>query len=149
MIDVFHQSWTAEIERSQVLTLYEEIKVSISYEHYLYLCHNRSCLKVLTQLRLSAHSLCIQTGRYGRNRSERQDRLCNICDSGDVEDEFHFILKCKIYMIVRRRYIDAFYYKRASMFKLCQLFKSTDKFVLNNLACYIKCAMKIRSNLIN
>ena len=108
MIDVFHQSWLREVERSEVLTLYKEIKVLICYEPYLYICHTRSYRKALTQLRLSSHSLRIQTGRYGRNREERRERLCNVCNSGEIEDEFHFILKCKRYLIIRRRYIDVF-----------------------------------------
>ena len=99
MIDVFHQSWLREVERSEVLILYKEINVLICYEPYLNICicNTRSYRKVLTQLRLSSHSLRIQTGRYGRNREERRERLCNVCNSGEIEDEFHFILKCNIY----------------------------------------------------
>jgi len=50
-----------------------------------YLCH------ALTKLRVSSYKLRIETGRYGRNLIERHERLCELCTSGQVEDEYHFL----------------------------------------------------------
>ena len=53
-------------------------------------------------LRLSSHSLSMETGRYqGINTV---NRLCQFCKS-DVEDEFHFVLKCPVYDCFRKLYI--------------------------------------------
>ena len=53
-------------------------------------------------LRLSSHSLYMETCRYqGINTV---NRLCQFCKS-DVEDEFHFVLKCPVYDCFRKSYI--------------------------------------------
>jgi hypothetical protein len=55
---------------------------------------------------------------------EKSERVCEVCGSNDIEDEYHFILTCTKYKSVRKRYIDNYYYERPSVFKLTQLFKS-------------------------
>ena len=107
---------------------------------------NRYDRRVLSQIRLSAHCLHIQTGRYSGNRVDRNLRLCNICQNGDIEDEFHFIFICCKYEFIRKRYIDTFYRIRPNMRKLCQLLSSNNKRTLQNLIYYLKCAFTIRKN---
>ena len=48
--------------------------------------------RCLTKLRISAHRLHIETGRY--QGIPPHQRLCEQCDSGEVEDEIHFLLCC-------------------------------------------------------
>ena len=53
-------------------------------------------------LRLSSHSLSMETGLYqGINTI---NILCQFCKS-DVEDEFHFVLKYPVYDCFRKFYI--------------------------------------------
>ena len=92
------------------------------------------------KIRTSSHSLRIQTCRYNLQRIPRNERICHICNNGDVEDEYHFVLKCPQYISIRKKYINEFYYKRPSMFKFIQLLKSCDK----SLAIYLKFAFKER-----
>ena len=42
-------------------------------------------------MRISAHKLEIETGRY--TKTTREERLCKLC-SLEVEDELHFIMSC-------------------------------------------------------
>ena len=53
---------------------------------------------------------CIETGRFKTVRDEnhncfrrmnKSERLCHICNSGDIEDETHFICVCSKYEIHR------------------------------------------------
>ena len=61
--------------------------------------------KNLCKFRISAHNLRIETGRYEKERNEsgqyikldRSRRACQLCNSGSVEDEFHFLFKCPLY----------------------------------------------------
>ena len=55
----------------------------------------------LTKIRISAHSLNIETGRY--NGTPHEQRLCKFCPSS-VEDEKHFILHCPKYQNIRNSY---------------------------------------------
>jgi hypothetical protein len=51
----------------------------------------------MSRLRISAHSLIIETGRYCRPPLSPENRVCPCCNSGAVEDELHFLLKCPIF----------------------------------------------------
>jgi hypothetical protein len=55
----------------------------------------------LQKIRISAHSLNIETGHC--NSTPREQRLCKFCPSS-VEDEKHFILHCPKYQIIRNSY---------------------------------------------
>ena len=46
----------------------------------------------LAQLRCGVLPLRIETGRFSGLKAE--ERVCQLCDSGDIEDEKHFILTC-------------------------------------------------------
>ena len=45
----------------------------------------------ISRFRLYSHFLSIETGRYHNNVQTK--RLRSVCHT-DIEDEFHFILKC-------------------------------------------------------
>ena len=68
----------------------------------------------MTKFRISAHSLRIETGRYERKPNKenklikivREERTCLYCNNNDVEDEMHFLLKCPLYSIERKIFID-------------------------------------------
>ena len=65
------------------------MKNNISYEHYLDDIKIPQHRHDLTKLRVSAHPLLIERGRYSQNRIERHLRFCTYCDSGELDDEKH------------------------------------------------------------
>ena len=146
LVDCFTQEWRHSLDNNGVLTVYKHIKTSLEYECYLSSIRNKVYRYNITKIRLSAHKLRIETGRYGQNRIERHERICEICKSSDIEDEFHFVIVCPKYKWIRQRYIPRYYYVRPSMAKFLELVSVTNIDVLNKLACYINCALKIRSN---
>ena len=44
----------------------------------------------------------VETGRY--NQTPRNDRFCPICNSGIIEDEFHFLFYCPKYSFPREKF---------------------------------------------
>ncbi len=56
---------------------------------------------LISQLRLGILPLRIETGRY--SKLEAKDRLCLVCNSNVVEDEYHFLFKCNFYSTIRSR----------------------------------------------
>ena len=40
---------------------------------------------------LSAHKFPIETGHF--KKISREQRLCTICDRGEMEDEFHYLFR--------------------------------------------------------
>jgi hypothetical protein len=63
-------------------------------------------LASLMRFRLGAHNLRVATGRWERVHGSslpRAQRLCHVCTSGRVEDEFHLVFECDAYSGVRER----------------------------------------------
>ena len=99
--------------------------------------------------RVSSHSLRIQTGRYGNDRLPRNERIYVYCDLNDNDDELHLILKCPYLNNLRQTFISRYYYNRISMFKLIELLKSENRYVLIKLCKFIKLPFNHRNSLIN
>ena len=52
----------------------------------------------VAKLRTSSHSLRIEKGRYHLPAALPPDkRSCWFCDDDSIEDELHFLFKCKLY----------------------------------------------------
>ena len=50
--------------------------------------------KILCKMRVSDHFLYIvERGKY--TRIKKENRICKFCDLKEVEDEFHFLFRCK------------------------------------------------------
>ena len=64
-----------------------------SLQSYLDLNLSKSIVKKLTKLRISAHTLLIEKGRYFRPKLCRNLRLCSLYNK--IEDEEHFLLFCQ------------------------------------------------------
>ena len=79
-----------QYDESSKFLLYKKLKPSLEGEFYLK-SSNFSIRNTFTKLRISDHNLEIERGRYFK--IPRQERLCKVCN--DIEDEAHFILKCK------------------------------------------------------
>ena len=60
-------------------------------------------VKNLTKLRISAHTLLIEKGRYRRSTLLRDLRQCTVCKQ--IEGEEHFILFCKKHDSIRKKII--------------------------------------------
>ena len=97
------------------------------------------------QFILSGHALRIETVRYGRGRIDRAERLCLFCDQRQLDDEFHFLCQCPLLHDIRIKYIKKTRcIRRPSVYKLCELLKSTNKTTLINLCKFIKEAFERR-----
>ena len=48
----------------------------------------------LTKFRCSVHKLHIETGRHRNINYE--ERLCILCNTNNIEDEFHFVIVCPL-----------------------------------------------------
>ena len=101
--------------------IYKHLIGGVYLQYHLKKAIPTKYLKYLTKFRLSSHSLAVETGRY------RSLPLCNrfyFSCKDDIQDEFHFILKCPLYETLRKTYIKPFYRNRPSVFKLVMLFTS-------------------------
>ena len=77
--------------------------IGMHYSNILY----ESCLDdtkrtTITRWRMSSHNLKIETGRYTRPITARENRLCDVCKV--IDDEYHAIYVCSIHRLIREKY---------------------------------------------
>ena len=95
MNDIFHQESFSDIIRSDSrLRTYGILKTKPGFENYLSEIQSIKERTALTKLRLSNHALMSEKGRH--QKIDKNHRYCPFCP-GIVEDEKHFLLKCKNY----------------------------------------------------
>ena len=80
------------------LRCYCTFKEEFGLENYVYM-FNKTLSTNFSRLRVSAHSLLIEKGRH--LNIPRDKRLCKLCESNEIEDELHFMLKCSYYDKIR------------------------------------------------
>ena len=96
----------------------------------------------MSRLRLSSHRLKIETGRYAQNRIERNLRYCTLCNSNNIEYEFHSVIICTCYNLIK-----PYYYNRPSMAKFIEHMQSKKYGVVLNMCKYIQQAFNVRNTL--
>ena len=64
------------------------------------MCHGRS---VKTKLRCGTSELEIETGRHERPVVPRSRRLCRCCAMAEIEDSYHFVMRCPRFRPERRQ----------------------------------------------
>jgi hypothetical protein len=108
------------ISRSSRGEYYQCTADQFGLQYYMHIILSKSISeihrKMITRFRLSSHILNIESGRY--KNELRSNRICTLCNLRDVEDEFHFILKCPKYQEIRNLYIKKYYFGRPRVFKL-------------------------------
>lgn len=142
IFDIYEQSLVADRNASFKRTIYKYlvdlVLCSQSWQKRIPLQYKKFVYKLI----LSSHCLTVETGRYSNIPLER--RLCSVCTS-EIEDEYHFILKCPFYCNLREEFLKKFYYIKPSVFKLIQLLSTQNVKDLYNLGKYIKNAFVIRT----
>ena len=94
--------WRNQKENSSKLRFYNSVTDKYNLAPYLPATNDFYHRQALARLRISAHDLQIEKGRY--TQTPQKDRKCPICDI--VEDELHFLDDCKIYSNIRARFLD-------------------------------------------
>ena len=133
--DNFIQLWNSELNDSSRALFYRNMS-DFGFQSYLDVVQVKKFRIALSRLRMSSHRLEVEMGRWVRPvRVPYDERKCRVC--GLLEDEFHFLLECPVYRNLRNMYIKKYYYARPSMFKLMELFSTSNKKDIRNLATYV------------
>ena len=73
-------------------TVYAKVKTSYKIEDYLNEIRYFKYRSAIAKMRISAHTLPIETGRW--KGIPREERACLICDSKEKGDEVHYLARC-------------------------------------------------------
>ncbi len=98
---------------------------------------------LMAKFRTCNNRLPVNVGRY--KGVSREDRVCNKCGVGVVEDEFHVLFECTDAEIVRLRdmYIPNYYTNRPTQFKCVAFMQSTRSGVMRKLSLFLRMVLHV------
>ena len=149
LYDQYLQKWFSELRTMSKLSTYNSFKSGFAIEKYLSCNINEKYRIALTRLRCSSHSLEIEIGRYHYNRTDRQNRLCKLCNMNMVENEYHFVLVCPAYNDLRRQYLPPHYCRWPSKNKFINLLKDCQTSIIKRISKFVYFAMEKRKNMLD
>ena len=146
----FEKNWALQLSESEKLRSYRTYKNIFKFEKYLSNMYNNDNERFnMTRLRVSNHRLHIETGRHTTPKTPITERICMNCDTGQVEDEKHFLLLCPKYNELRVNHIHSCYNKNIlnindnnSIF--IWLMSNEDHTVCRKIARYINMCFQLR-----
>ena len=107
--------WTAQISSTSgvrgqggnKLRTYALFKENVGLEPYLWRVQESAHRRLISQVRMGVAPLRIELGRYeyaapGQRGLPVEERVCQVCSCGSVEDELHFVIKCPAYVNERQ-----------------------------------------------
>ncbi len=97
---VFTDKWLNDIQLKRKLRTYILFKNEYSTEQYVNFCIPRQDRSLLAQIRTGTLPLHVETGRFRDIKVE--NRTFMICNSKEIEDEYHFVSICKEFDIFRQ-----------------------------------------------
>ena len=92
--------WIALLPSKPKLRTYAKFKTKFSAEHYVKGIISKRQRSLIAQLRIGILPLHTETGRI--RGIPHEERLCYLCNEQIVEDEQHFVIKCKAFQDERR-----------------------------------------------
>ena len=98
--NAFKDEWEQKVQTKPKLRTYVNFKKSPVVEEYVKNVLSRSDRSLIAKFRCGILQLHIETGRF--NNTKLEERLCQICNSNTIEDEFHFLCVCPHYEQERR-----------------------------------------------
>ena len=99
--------WKQAMTTNPKLVSYQSFKKKLELENYLISEKEKTGRYLLTSLRVGTNKLRIETGRWKRPIERREERVCTQCNTGNVEDEKHFLLECPRYEQLRTQMFQA------------------------------------------
>ena len=95
MFEKLSNKWSTSFVNMNKLDLYKQLKTEFGPEKFLTLNIDRYEKSLLSQLRYGILPLRVETGRFVNE--PRCNRICTLCNSGQIEDQIHFIFHCNLY----------------------------------------------------
>lgn len=143
LLDQFFQTWNGLLEMSSKGRNYSLIKSNLYFENYLKNLNGSLAINMF-KFRTGNHKLPIEVGRW--NNIDISERKCNLCQTANIGDEFHYLLECPYFQTDREQLVDRYYYSRPNIIKYKQLFQITNKTKLIRLSRFMKLIMNYFNN---
>jgi hypothetical protein len=107
LTDQFKQNWHSTLQIAPKALSYRLFKLDSRFEKYLDVLNDKNRLP-------------IEVGRW--TNVERHNRLCHLCQSREIGDEFHYVLQCPNFVSDRKNLIPKYCFIKPNTLKLSLLF---------------------------
>ena len=141
-VDIFKQNWYSETCSKNKLRQYCNFKLLFQTEDYLLSNMHHRFKRAIARLRNSGLALEVEEGRM--HGIDLEERTCKICNSLEIEDEFHFICVCPLYDNLRQKYLPRWSFSQPTLEKFYLLMSSSNTSDIFKLASFVYKAEKLR-----
>ena len=112
LLDQYIEKWRSDVDIGVTCYNYRFFTSDFKFEKYL--LDLPDALKyIVCKFRTVNHKLLINTSRY--TRIPRNERVCKMCNSVQLGDEFHFCLECPALKELRNKFLPANISKRPNV----------------------------------
>ena len=157
LLNIVERKWKLALDIKPKLRTLKEFKTDYKVEPYTEAYLTRFQRSLLSQYRCGILPLRVETGRFNLIRDNEtknlrhlnlEERLCQLCDRGSVEDEFHFTCVCPLYSTPRLKMFNEINKCNVNFNNLetFQQFVYINKYCQKLLAKYIENAWNLRKN---
>ena len=143
--DQFLQNWNSEMLKSSKGRTYSSYKTSFEIEDYLRKLPKKH-REILCQFRCANHKLPVETGRW--IKLDYHLRKCDMCDTAEVGDEFHVLLKCSALKDLQKTYIPNYFTKYPSLYKFQSLLNGRNPSLYKKVSIFISKLSSFRKSMI-
>ena len=101
LLNYFRELWIRSAKYSSKGLDYLQLSMfNCEMKHYLNFMNNDKSVIQTLKFRTGNHHLLVETDRYGR-RKPYEERICNLCDMGKIQDPYHVLIECPRFRIER------------------------------------------------
>ena len=101
LINIRERQWTEAVLQSAKLRTYRTFKPSIGKEEYLDRFLSIQHRSAVARFRCGSFPLAVELGRYRWPAIPLEQRICRVCNGGQIENEEHFLTQCTFYNAIR------------------------------------------------
>ena len=106
LLEKDQKNWQSKCQTLPKLRTFVKFKDFSKESPHIYKPLSFKQRKMMSKLRLGLLPLRLETARYIRPRIPPENRLCLLCNNGEIEDETHFLLFCSVYDQARQLLFD-------------------------------------------
>ena len=129
------QTWLSSVNDSPKALNYRIYKDNLAFENYLNILNDKDIL-TLSTFRTTNHKLPVENGRW--KHIARENRICLLCNNGEIGDECHYLFKCQYFGNQRKNYIKKNIHINPNIIKFKLLMTSTSKIELQKLCRFVR-----------
>lgn len=138
------QTWHGSIEDASSFRTYRLVKSVLDYEPYLDMNMSLENRNLITRLRGALLGIRSNTGRWYEN-IEYERRICEFCNSGQVENEYHVLFECSVWSTFRCRMNTFPEFRDKDMIKVLS---AENENLVRELCVYLKDVLQFRSDIL-